>query len=167
METLKLKAVAWKFFTLPPIMIVYIMLVAPGLRFIAPEFGVKLHKFPLPGFSYLRHYEGFDRIDLAHIFAVIMLVAVWYFLLKLMTIVFADQFFFADKRWNSGPYSWFVLGTGLALLAIDCLLFYTSLTCHGSVFGGAVFSFSATLATALYLALNLFIVFVTFNIQQS
>lgn len=167
METLKFKAVAWKVFTLPPIMIVYIMLVAPGLRFIAPEFGVKLHKFPLPGFSYLRHYEGFDRMDLAHIFAVIMLVAVWYFLLKLMTIVFDDKFYFANKSWNSEPYSWFVLAAGLVLLVIDCVLFYTSLTCHGSVWGGSVFSFSATLATLLYLSLNLFIVFVTFNLQHS
>lgn len=63
--------------TVPVLMLIYGIVNSQGMRMSIVTLAMKLYKVPLPGFSYLEHLKNMRDLDLAHIFAIFMMVAVW------------------------------------------------------------------------------------------
>jgi hypothetical protein len=164
----KVKAWLWKLITLPFLALIYLVVISEGLRLLVPVLGLKLHKLPLPGFSALRGFEGFYRLDMAHLFSVLLLWAVWYLWTVNLWILFAGPDFFARTRWDPETYTKFVRGLGVVILGADAILFYVGMTQQmGGMFGGGGLSLSALLATVAYVGVIIFVSFVSVNLERS
>lgn len=121
-----------------------------GLRIVAPFFGKKLYKVPVPGFSLLEDYEWSHRLDAAHVMAVLFFV-----LTMVLTVLFVRCVVFGQPpsvRVAEGSEEFcqlFLLGLAVSILFIDTALFYFgAASLSGGIFGGG---FSVT---ALFLALG-------------
>src|SRR5438105_900247 len=68
----------WKVFTFIVVGIAYVALVSEGLRNLIAAFALRLHKLPIPGFGALRDYRWGYRLDLAHLFALLLMIANWF-----------------------------------------------------------------------------------------
>src|SRR4051812_27554461 len=75
-------------------------IVAQGWRYI-PYLSTKLHRLPLPIIGLLRRYEGWDRMDLALFFGIILPLISWFLLWANLWILLAPDDFFA--RWKFEP----------------------------------------------------------------
>src|SRR5260221_6126163 len=85
------KSVAWKVFTFAVVGIAYIALVSEGLRNLIAAFALRLHKLPLPSFAVLRNYRWSYRLDLAHLFAMLLMIASWFTWVLVLRVYLAGR----------------------------------------------------------------------------
>jgi hypothetical protein len=164
----KFKSWLWKIVTFPLVAILCCTVNAQGARSMVPILGMPLHKLPFPFFSRLRDYEGLHRLDLAVLFSFLLLIAVWYLWTVMMWIWFAPNQFFARTGWEPEKYTRFVFALAIVILSADALLFYAGMVQEmGGLFGGAVISIPAILATVAYMSALIFVSFVSVNLQRT
>jgi hypothetical protein len=151
---------AWQIFTKVVLGIIYLAVIAEGLRLVVPALGQKIHK--LPGLSSFNDYEFTHRLDLAHFFSLFMLIGVWSLWASMLRVWLE-----VDSRindWDSENYRRLIVTLGSIILLADACLFYAAMTQIG--WGGSVFSLSALLATAAYLAMIVFVTFASITLQR-
>lgn len=143
--------------------VLYICVVSEGLRFLVPGLGMRLHK--VPGLSFLYDYEDLHRLDLAHVLSLFMLFAVFYLWDKMLLLWLDSSENFDDGGWNPQANRQLIVALGWIILGADACLFYVAMTQVG--WGATSFSFAALLATAAYLAILIFVSYVTINLRKA
>jgi hypothetical protein len=148
----------WKLVYLP-LYAIYAAIIGEGFRTLVPALGQKLWK--IPGFGALKDYEFWHKMDLAPIMASFLFVAVcwlWYDILKLWLLREP-----ISGAWNLDNREKLVVILGTVLLGGDAILFYCGVTQMG--WGGSSFSFSALVATAVYIGVVIFVTYVSLNLS--
>lgn len=158
-KRISIKALLWKAATLAVIGLVYWTINSEGIRLSMPVFATPLRKLPVPGLSYLRHWESTYRLDLAHLFAIFMLFAVFHLLVRMTRItLFGKDAPSLPKRIDFDVYTKIVFALGVVFVVGDVLLFFLGVRHHAGSWGGANFVI-AIVASAIYLAVLVFISF--------
>jgi len=146
----KIKFFGMNLLLIPLVVVIYITINAEGLRAFMPFFGMPAYRLPIPGFSVLQEYDGWDRLDLGHITAfglLILLSWIWAWVVKHLANG-GDAEFEREIR----PvlfYIWTLVST--ALIGIEAAVFFAGLVSFG---GGLWSSTSWAVAfgvTALYM----------------
>ncbi len=150
----------WSFIVKGLLGIVYIEIIAEGLRQLVPALGQKLYK--IPGLSFLQNYEETYRLDMAPIFALFLMISVWSLWSKVLEAWLLKEV--PDSVWDHDSYTLFVSILAIAILGADAFLFYFAVTKAG--WGGSSFSFTAIVATSAYLGVLIFVSFVSLNLTQ-
>lgn len=159
------KLVAWMLLSKIPLGVLYISVMADGLRFLIPALSQKLYK--IPGLSWMRDYEATYRLDLAPLFSLFLLLAVYWLWGKILRIWLfdPDDDDLGLPTANPAAVRLIVVSLGLVVLGADMLLFYISMT--QASWGGSAFSFSALLATAAYVSVLIFVSLISVTLHQS
>jgi hypothetical protein len=152
---------AWQVTTKCVLGVVYLAVIAEGLRIVIPPLSQKLHK--LPGLAILDRFETTYQVDLANIFAVFLLLAVWALWDRCLRI-WLDVPAHCHPSWNPERYRQFIVVMGSIVLFSDAMLFYFAMGTMS--WGGSQFSLGALLATAAYLAVIIFASFVGVSLHQ-
>lgn len=147
----------WNLLTLPGIGLVYWVINAQGIRLQMPVFGMRLYKLPIPGFAAFKDYEGFYRMDLACVFAMILLFAVWYLWIVTVKLLLHGQDETLDPTLNQGRYLVFLLTMSAIVIGCDTIIFYCGLADQVDSMWGQQSPFVPVVATMLYTAVLAFI----------
>lgn len=142
---------------------IYVGVISEGLRHLVPALAQKVYS--LAGLSFLRDYEATYRLDLALFLSVFMLIAVWWLWEKILQLWLQAEDDFDDHGWNSDAHRRLIVTLGVVILGADACLFYVAVSQAG--WSGTRFSVSALLATAAYLAILLFVSFVSIHLRRA
>jgi hypothetical protein len=159
----RLKYWAWEILTKGILGVIYISVIAEGLRRLVPALGQRLYR--LPGLGALREYEATYRLDLAPFLAVFILIAVWYLWDEILQLWLRRECDDDESPWNRANHGLLIVSLGIVILGSDAVLFYIAMTQIG--WQGAGFSFPALLATVAYLAVLIFVSFVSINLREA
>jgi hypothetical protein len=154
---------AFQAITKPFFAVVYFAVISEGLRVIAASTASKLYKLPIPYFAMLADSEEGARLDVAHLMALALLLAVWYFGEK------AIQLWLRPGETPEEGYdydNYRRLVTTFAAMAIggDAVCFYVAITEMG--WGGSSLSFTGAVATMTYVSVLLFVSLVCVNLKK-
>ena len=144
--------VFWNCTTLPVVGLIYWTIISEGLRAELTVLGTRLYKIPLPGFSYLRDYEGLHSLDLAHAMAILLMLFVlccWVLLLK-VTLFGTDDVFVVDERINRWAYFLFLSVISSIMIVGDALIFWAGIRDRMGSLWGESSGFVPIIATLLY-----------------
>ena len=155
-----MKYLAWIVLTKIPLGFIYINIIAEGLRMLVPPLGQKLHR--IPGLAALAQYEETHKLDLAPLFAMFLLVGVFYLWSRLIQLwIEADRGAYVD--WLGDRETTLVLLLGAVILLADAILFYVAMA---EFSWGSMFSLTALIATAAYVAVLIFVSYVSVNLHN-
>lgn len=144
----------WTIFAKSPIAVIYLAIVPTGLTHLFPDMGIRLWKVPF--FSFLNNYEATHRITLAHLFAIVPLVATWVLWSLLLSMYLArDRFDKTFERFGLDQTRRVILIIGVIVIFADAGLFGASFSM--SSWGASSVSATAVVATALYCAVFAFV----------
>lgn len=159
----KVKSWLFKLLTTPLMGVIYWVVIADGLRLLLPALGIPLWKLPIPGISYLRLYQGFNKFDLANCLAIFLCLAVFFLWLNILRMWLSEDGFFVSRRLDAEKYALVLLILGLVILGSDIALFYYSM-CNQSWLGSG-FSLSAALITLAYTGVVVFVSFLCVSLE--
>ncbi|EAQ79313.1 hypothetical protein [Blastopirellula marina] len=136
---------------MPIVALVYLTVGAEGLRVIMPIFQMRLYKLPVPGAGMLRNYDGFDRLDLSMLMALILFIAVT--LLWIRVFKELQEMGEITRQRSRNPILFYLL-TGIAAIILlgDAGIFYVGLDSQTSSSWSEAPSYVAPAATVLYMA---------------
>jgi hypothetical protein len=152
------KYVLWVFVTKGMLGTIYVTVISEGLRTIVPALGQRL--FKQPGLSFLKDYKETHRLDLAPFMAVFILIAVFYLWERILKIWLSSD---RDLTWENETI--LLMGLGSTILGADAILFYTAMAMDG--WSGSMISISALLATVCYVAVIVFVSYVTVLLRSA
>lgn len=136
---------------MPLVALVYVVVVAEGLRVQMSVFAMRLYKLPVPGAGLLRQYDGFDRLDLAVPMSLMLFVAVSYLWLRFWkeTSISGNL---GEKRKALPVFFWAQVAVALIIVLIDAGVFYMGLAAKSSSGWSETPAFVPLGATVLYAA---------------
>src|SRR5207244_4350503 len=143
--------------------VIYVAVISEGLRYSVPPLGHKLYK--IPGLSTLQDYEGTYALDMAQFLAMFMAIAVYFLWEKILELRLQSEDTFDDRGWNPETHRQLILFLGAVILGADACLFYVAMTQMG--WRGTTFSIPAFLATSAYLAVLVWVSFVTLSLRKA
>jgi hypothetical protein len=147
---------AWKTLSMTLLAPVYVAIISEGFRLLIPAAGLKLSKIPF--LSFFDDFDATHRLDVAHLMSLGLLGFVW-FSWELLLVIWLggefDSFGFDPER-----YKKIVTVLGSTLVGSDACFFYLAVT-NSSWGDSSIFSFSALLATAAYVAILVCVSFVS------
>ena len=155
----------WQIMTKLCLGLIYLAVIAEGLRYLIPPLGQKLWKIGIPGLDMLRDYESLYRLDLAMFFSLGILIAVfqlWVWLLQVHLFLEDPE---GDEAWNSEKRVLLITWLAATILGGDAILFYVSMCQVG--WGGGAISLSALVATAVYVAVLVFVSMMTIVLRRN
>ncbi|QDV81381.1 hypothetical protein [Planctomycetes bacterium TBK1r] len=111
----------------PAIVVVYLTIVADGLRNLMSVFATKLSKLPIPGIGAMAGFDGFNRIDIAAVTAMILCVTVSYIWFRVFTELSGHGRL--SRQSNGNPILvWLLVGIAAILVIGDALIFYAGMS---------------------------------------
>ncbi len=125
------------------LLLVYLTISAEGMRSLFETAATPLHKTGLWPLTYLGHFAETRKLDIAHILSLALLVVVWVSW-EMIVCYYANE----REMTNARRIVW---AGGATVLTCDAILFWVGIS-QSSFFGGSSV-FSATLVTALYVAM--------------
>lgn len=143
--------------------VIYVSVISDGLRILLPDLGKRLYKLPIPLLDQLEFDEIGHRLDLAHVFAVVMLLAVfflWGWLLRTWLRPGEDE----DDGWDHANSQRLVFVLAVVILGADSYLFYRALAEYD--WGSEAVSVPCVVATVAYCAVQVFVSFVSVVLHQ-
>ena len=143
----------WQLLTKLVLGVIYVTLIADGLRQLIPPLGLKLYK-AIPGFSFLQDYEATHRLDIAQPAALVFMVFVWIAWARLLQLWLNHDVHVADHDWGNKRGSDIDSILAAVLLVGDACLFYLSLV--RVAWSGTTFSATVALATLIYVGIVVF-----------
>ena len=155
------KYVAWWVLTKVLLGFISVSLIADGLRFLVPALGTKLHQ--LPFLLYLKRYELLYRLDLAPCLALFMAIAVWLLWDQILSLYLFESA--EGSRAKAENHARLIRILGTTILTADALLFYLAVTRAG--WNRTSFSISALAATLGYMAVLVFVSYVSVTLRHS
>lgn len=159
----RLKYLAWQLLAKGVLGVIYIAVISEGLRVLVPALGQKLSKLAIPGAWMLAEDEAGHRLDLAHIFALFLLIAVFHLWAEVIRSWLRPDDP-EDEGFDPDNYFRLVATLAVVILGADAFLFFYSVTQMG--WTGGEISFTAILVTAAYVAVLIFVSFVSVNLRQ-
>jgi hypothetical protein len=147
---------AWQVATKAILGVLYFAVISEGLRLLIPSLGMKIRK--LPALDSFADYEATYRLDLAHFFAIFLLVAAWCLWAALL------RAWLNIDRPNSAQLALVYL-MALVILTADAWLFYLGMAELN--WGGSKFSLAALLATAAYIVVLMFVTYVAIGLKET
>ena len=158
----RIKYWVWQLVTKAVIGTIYLSIITEGFRMLVPKLGQKLHRIPMLG--WLDEYEATYRLDMAMCMALFMLIAVWTFWDRLLTLWLNHQIRFDGTLLNQTNQRKLIATLGPVLMAADAFLFFSAV---GEVsWGGGGFTFTALFATAAYVAVLVFCIYVGISLRN-
>jgi hypothetical protein len=154
----RLKALLWKVLTFLVLGLIYWIIVAEGLRLTISKLAMPLYKLPLPGVARLGQFKETRKFDLACVFALVLMVAVF----KLWDTILR-QLYEAESRdekvlAHPDVHRGLVMVLSVVLLAADAIMFFVGIShqMDGPLGGGGGNVFISLVATVLYVGLIIF-----------
>ncbi|MEO1616657.1 MAG: hypothetical protein AAFV88_12445 [Planctomycetota bacterium] len=151
-KSLKSQLVFWfvnLFLVVPAIVVVYLTIVADGLRSTLAVFATKLSKLPIPGAGVLAEFDGFNRIDIASVTALILCVTVSYIWYRVFIELSGNGPL--GRRGPGADILVWVLGVIAAILVIgDAFIFYAGMSSQASSGWNSTPQFVCIGATVVY-----------------
>lgn len=136
---------------MPVVALIYLTIGAEGLRVSLSIFQLRLYKLPVPGAGLLRQYDGFDRLDLSHLMALILFVVVTFLWIRLFHEL-QSLGAIAQQR-TRNPVLFYALVTICSIILLgDAGLFYVGLASQTSSSWSDTPVYVAPAATVLYFA---------------
>lgn len=136
---------------MPFVALCYLTIGAEGLRQMMSIFSMRLYKTPIPGAGLLRQYDGWDRVDLAMLMALLLFAAVTFIWIR----VFTELMGFGNlaERRAKNPVLFFLLTTIVAIIVLgDCAIFYCGLEAKATSSWGDTPEYVPAIATIIYMA---------------
>lgn len=135
---------------LPFIGVCYLVVSAEGLRQMMPVFATRLYKLPVPGAGLMRGYDGFDRLDLAIVMALLLCVAISFLWFRVFLELMGSGAYAGALRGK--PVLFYLLASicGVILLG-DATIFYFGLQSKAASGWSETPAYVPALATALYM----------------
>jgi len=163
LKTANYKSLLFTVIFIPLLGMIYWIVNAQGIRMSIPIFGMKLYKVPFPGFSFLANYKGLRDLDLAHVFALFMLFAVWYLSVRLLKILL----FGYDRQdgINAGFDLRFLFCVSAVVILIDVTMFYRGIADQGGLLTGTG-GLTPLIATVGYSGLLAFVAYTHLMLQR-
>lgn len=158
-----LKYWTWQVVTKTSWLVIYIAVISEGLRYSVPPLAQKLYK--IPGLSDLQDYELTHAMDMAQLLALFMAIAVCFLWEEILELRLQSEDTFDDHGWNSETHRQLIVGLGVVILGADACLFYVAMTQMG--WQGTTLSIPALLATCAYIAVLVWVSFVTISLRQT
>lgn len=155
---LRVKYLLWVLFTKGMLGTIYISVISEGLRTLVPALGQRL--FKVPGLSFLKDYKETYRLDLAPFMALFILIAVFYLWERILRIWLSSD---RDLAWENETI--LLMGLGSTILGADGIIFYCAMAMDG--WSGSFISISALLATVCYIAVTVFVSYVTVLLRSA
>ncbi len=153
----KVKYYAWQVFSKTFLGVLYFAIISEGLRQLVPVLAQKLYKLPL--LSFLQDYEATYRLDLAPFFALFLLIAVWFLWGVVLKIWVLEH----ESEQYSDAHRLVIATLAITILGADTYLFYAAVSQMG---WSSSFSLSAIVATAAYLGVLIFVLYVSENLRH-
>ncbi len=160
---LYLKLLAWETVTKGLLGIVYFVLIAEGIRQVLPTLGIKLSK--IPGLGLLSEYEGIHKLDLAHLLSIIILIFAWIQWRELLLVWLSPEPEQSAFGWRPRRHQEITVILAAVVLISDGLLFYSAMA--DLAWNGSWFSITAFIATVVYVAILVFVTFVSINMKRA
>jgi len=157
LRELNVKSILFCVLALPMLGTIYSHVNSQGIRGLLPIFGTRLHKMPVPGFSFMQHYQNLRDLDLAHVFAIFMLFGVW-----VLGIALMEMFLFgvrADARLNMKFHIRFLYCISSIVIITDLFMFYRGCV-HQGGWEDSTGGLTALIATVGYTGLLAFVAYV-------
>ena len=135
----------------PLVCIVYITVIAQGLREMISVFCTRVYKLPLPGAKSLRDLQGWGDIDLAVVMSVLIFVVVSFIWIRVFKVLIGWSDLTDQGRPNLLLYGFlgFIAAT---ILATDICLFYWGLAAKASSGWSDSPGYVAAVASVAYMA---------------
>lgn len=136
---------------MPCVALVYLTVSAEGLRLLMPVFQMRLYKTPVPGAGLLRGFDGFDRLDLSMVLALILfstVTALWIRIFRSLQ----DAGALAERHARNPILSYILAGIAAIIILGDAGLFYVGLNSQTSSSWSETPWFVAPAATVLFVA---------------
>lgn len=162
----RIRLLLWNCLTLPVVGLIYWVINAEGVRLQIPIFALRLHKLPIPGFSYLKDYEGLYRLDLAHVFAMFLLFAVWHLWIVVVRLLLYGQLNRSDDVQNVSRFLTFVLTLAAIIIGGDAILFYFGLSARVDSLWSTSSGLTPLFATIVYTAVLAFVALVHVQLEH-
>jgi len=150
------KSLAFTVFIVFLLGMIYWVVNSQGIRISLPTLGMKLHKVPLPGFSILAHYKGLRDLDLAHMLALAMLIAVWFLSVGLLKVLLFG--YEPNERLNASFHLPFLYCVSAIVIFTDLTMFYVGVADQGGLLTGSG-GFTPLVATVGYAGLIAFVAY--------
>jgi len=157
LSTVNYRSLLFTVFVIPLLGMIYWIVNSQGIRISIPIFGMKLYKIPIPGFSFLEHYKGLRDLDLAHVFAIFMLFAVWSLSVRLLKILLFG--YETDQRINAEFHLRFLYCVFAVVIICDVIMFFRGIGDQGALLAGSG-SLTPLIATIGYTGLLAFVAYV-------
>lgn len=156
------RVVVWYGITIPVMGLLYVTMIAEGIRIKFPFWAIPLYKIRgMP--KWMDQYDIFHRFDLAIPASFGLLFLVWLFWDYLLQLWIAPDDFRVRSRQKPEVYKSIVVVLGVALLLLDSYLFYSAMSYMG---WGGKFSATALLATIGYAAALIAVALISINLRQ-
>lgn len=152
-KTIKERCMFWLLnaIFLPIVALVYVVVVAEGLRVQMSIFAMRLYKLPVPGAGLLRQYDGFDRLDLAIPMSLMIFIAVSYIWVRFWKETGLGGELGA-KRKSLPLYFWMQVAVAAIIVLMDAGVFYLGLAAKAASGWSETPAFVPVGATILYAA---------------
>jgi hypothetical protein len=157
----RLQYFAWRFISVIGFAILYAFLLSEGLRLIFAATARKLHTIPF--LSWMKFYEDLHRIDLAMILAAVLMFVILYVWERLLELMIFEKENLLEAA-NDDRESSLFLYVGIVILVCDAVIFYASIVSLS--WGGAKFSFTALIATAMWVGIVLVLAHLTNKLRR-
>lgn len=144
----------WTVATKSIITVIYLEIVSQGIIYLFPDMGKRLWKVPF--FAILNEFEATHRITLAHVFAIVPLIATWVLWAMILSMYLAEDRF--KKKFDRFAYDQsrrVILIIGFVVIVADAGMFGASFSM--SRWGSSSMTPTSILATALYCAVIAFV----------
>jgi len=116
---------------LPLVAIVYLTIIRDGLTTLIPVSQMPLHRLAIPGAGHLKSYDGFDRLSLSHIIALVAFSAAL-FLWARVFIELMGGGTLSGLKHRSPIVFWFIAAIVFTILLGDAALFFVGLQIQAS-----------------------------------
>jgi hypothetical protein len=148
LEMARVKLIAWKILTGLTLGILYVKVIAEGCRFLVPGLGRELML----------------GLDGAIILSFFLMLAVWKLWELAICSFLGIESAFRIRGWNTEGHERFVVILSIVLLFSDAALFYLSVARLS--WKGTVLSFTALIATCIWLGVIVFVSFVSVHLRR-
>ena len=134
----------------------YFYLVSEGLRRLVPPLAQKIRN--LPGLSWFGDYEATHKLDLAHFFALGLLLVTFLLWGSVLRLWMRSE---RTSIWENQ----IVAISAIIIITADAVLFYFSIVQFS--WGGSQFSLLAILMTAMYVAFLMYGAYVSLKLKEN
>ena len=135
---------------MPLVATCYLTLSAEGLRQTMPVFAMRLYKLPVPGAGLMQAYDGWNRLDLSMLVALMVLVAVTYLWIRVFIELITGTLL---KNRDRNPILFFLLaGIAVVVVTCDAALFYLGVQSRAASTWSGAAGYAPAAATVVFVA---------------